>query len=216
MPRIKDRIGERHGRLLVLSFAGLTKDKRCSLWLCRCDCGVTKTVRATILREDSAQSCGCFRREKGTTHGLSETKTYQVWLRMKDRCRPGSSKRRYYYDKGVTVCASWASSYVTFLRDMGECPPGCTLDRIDNDGLYAPKNCRWVPHSVQCNNRSSNRLIAHDGLLLNLSQWAKKTGLQAGTVAYRLSNNWPARLALDATVTLAQARRISEQYGGGR
>ena len=38
MPKFKNRVGERYGRLLVTSHAG--KDARNKhLWLCKCDCG---------------------------------------------------------------------------------------------------------------------------------------------------------------------------------
>lgn len=37
--------------------------KRSTCWLCRCECGTTKTVRASALKDGTSTSCGCFKRE---------------------------------------------------------------------------------------------------------------------------------------------------------
>jgi len=48
--------GKRFGRLKVLKFSH--KKKRKAYWLCLCNCGNTKTVRADSLKDGSTTSCG--------------------------------------------------------------------------------------------------------------------------------------------------------------
>jgi len=54
-----DITGQRFGRLIALSPAGKDERRR-SLWLCRCDCGVEKVLALTNLRTGQVKSCGCL------------------------------------------------------------------------------------------------------------------------------------------------------------
>jgi hypothetical protein len=58
----------------------------------------------------------------------------------------------YYGGDGVTVCAEWSHDFVAFLRYMGECPEGLTLDRINPFGNYEPGNCQWATWEQQGRN----------------------------------------------------------------
>lgn len=98
----------------------------------------------------------------GHTRGLAGTKrgspTYLSWLAMRARClNPNSSKYPRYGGRGIKVYAQWRESFENFLADMGERPPGTTLDRRENDGDYEPGNCRLATSEVQAENCDRSR-----------------------------------------------------------
>lgn len=120
---------------------------------CKCDCGTEKLVYCCSLRTGNTKSCGCLR---GETHGLSrpDVKEYRAWCHAKGRCQnPTDHKYHAYGGRGIKMCDRWSNSFTTFLSDMGPCPEGLTLDRIDVNGDYEPKNCRWTTWEVQRKNR---------------------------------------------------------------
>lgn len=88
-----------------------------------------------------------------------KTKEYISWQNMKSRCyNKNTINYKNYGGRGIQVCERWMNSFDNFISDMGECPEGLTLDRIDNDGNYEPDNCRWTDRTTQnINNRKESR-----------------------------------------------------------
>jgi hypothetical protein len=120
-------------------------------WFCRCDCGKETLVFASALRTGNTKSCGCLR---GESHGNTESREYRAWCHAKERCsNPKVKGYEHYGGRGIVMCPEWLTSFSTFLKDMGRCPPGLTLDRRDVNGPYAPHNCRWATWSEQNLNR---------------------------------------------------------------
>jgi hypothetical protein len=95
-----------------------------------------------------------------TTHGHTTGKfspTYHSWASMIQRCtNPNRSFYHRYGGRGITVCKRWMT-FINFLADMGERPDGTSLDRINNDGNYTPRNCRWATLAEQ----QRHRVYAH-------------------------------------------------------
>ena len=92
----------------------------------------------------------------GTVAGLSKQhrRAYQAWYHARRRCSDEFHKQwTYYGGRGIAMCQLWLDSFEVFLADMGDPPPGMSLDRIDNDGNYEPGNCRWADASTQQRNR---------------------------------------------------------------
>ena len=119
------------------------------------------------------------------------TKTYRTWESMKRRCHsPKSDKFQWYGARGIEVCASWRESFTSFLADMGECPEGMTLDRINNDGNYEPSNCRWATRLSQANNMRSNLAIVVHGETMTVSEASRRFGIRAFTIYRRLDRGW--------------------------
>jgi len=63
MGLVKDEIGNKHGRLAVLSRAENSKNGKAH-WLCRCSCGKETVVAGVRLRNGTSKSCGCLGRER--------------------------------------------------------------------------------------------------------------------------------------------------------
>ena len=156
MPPWIDLTGQRFGRLLVV--AESVPRGRPSRWTCQCDCGVRKSVSIGELRSGGTVSCGCLKRDRLTTHGKHATATYRAWVSMIQRCtNPRSQSWDLYGARGITVSDRW-KTFEAFLADMGECPRGLSIDRIDNDRGYEPDNCRWVTPLEQARNRRTTRV----------------------------------------------------------
>ena len=193
-------IGEKHNRLTIVS---VSHKKGTRYYMnCECECGNKAVIREESILTGHAKSCGCYARDlipKNKTHGLWNSRTYAIWISMKQRCKDNvkcEKIRKSYTDKCIKVCESW-KKFENFYADMGEAPEGLSIDRIDNDKGYSKENCRWATDKEQLNNFSRNRPLTLNGETLNLSQWAEKLGFHRSVLIHRLNRlGWTVEEAL--------------------
>lgn len=183
-----DLIGKTFGSWQVLDYAGYTYT---TMWRCRCVCGAERDVSGENLRAGTTTNCGCQRRfvvKHGHARRGKRTRTYRIWKGMLLRGSPHFKQAKDYYDRGIRVCERW-QTYENFLADMGECPDGLTLDRVNNNGNYEPMNCRWTTTGVQRRNSRRVTLVQFGGTALHVKDAAVKLGVSDTAIYQERSRN---------------------------
>lgn len=176
-------------------------------WICRCVCGVLKTIRKDSLYRGATLSCGCRKGEmvskRLTRHGCSKStkstksREYTTWECIKARCLNENNHSYHRYGgRGITICDRWKDSFESFLADMGARPSGHSIDRINNDGNYEPGNCKWSTRQEQQGNRCTSHLITWQGETHCAAWWERKLGMKPTNLTSRLYNGWTLERAI--------------------
>lgn len=148
------------------------------------------------------------KKHPNATHGGKGTRLYRIWTGMRTRCF-NERAREYplYGGRGITICDEWmdfarfrewalANGYRNKL----------TIERVDNDGNYAPENCRWIPLGEQALNRSNTIVITFRGRTQPLVVWSEETGIPYPTLFARLRyRGWSVERALTTPVKTKEA-----------
>jgi len=156
---------------------------------CRCDCGNYRLADGYLLIYGRTTSCGCEPSPPRGTKlivGISGSKVYRTWQGMHARCKAkGSAYYANYGGRGIKVCLRWAN-FTKFLRDMGMPPTADhSIERVNVNGHYEPKNCTWIPRRHQCRNKTTSVHLEHDGRRMIASEWARELGVRPAMILNR-------------------------------
>ena len=175
--KYEDLTGKKFGRLTVIKKVENDKRQR-TRWLCKCDCGNEIIVDRTNLSINKTKtvSCGCWKKELITKHSKYKTSIYNAYISMKQRCyNTKNPAYKYYGKRGISICNEWLDNFENFNRWSIEngYRKGLSIDRIDVNGNYEPKNCRWVNSQVQMNNTRNNHYITYNNETHSIADWAR-------------------------------------------
>lgn len=179
--------GDKFGEWTVIEQLNERKDGYL-VYKARCSCGFDGIFKGSYLINELSKycrSCSAKKRipkgkdNKFYKHGASMKgnplrATNKVWVVMRQRCLNENSKDyKNYGGRGIKFCPKW-ENFEGFLDDMGECPKGLSLERIDNNGDYCKENCKWSTRLEQNNNRRDNTFFIIDGKKATRTQIQEK------------------------------------------
>ncbi len=193
MPALKNRNGQRIGRLLVIGLTHKVREKW--FWLCKCDCGRFTTVVASNLSSGHSKSCGCWRVD--APHNLrliadrpaKRSPEYNIFAGAKQRCTDSNHEAYHHYGgRGIEFRFK---SFHDFIDALGWLPsPEYTVNRIDNDGHYEHGNVEWATSHTQSRNRRNNHRVTAHGFTKIMADWAIDTGIADSCIRDRLKRGW--------------------------
>lgn len=94
-------------------------------------------------------------------HGMDGTRFYKCWIGIKSRTRCKTDKDYHRYGgRGIEMCAKW-NLFENFYKDMFPTyKDNLTIDRINVNGNYCKRNCKWsTPHEQNKNKTNSVKYL---------------------------------------------------------
>ncbi len=191
-------IGQKYGYIEILEKTSKRKDNYI-VYKCKCHkCG--KIVEKTL--EHHTITCGCYDRHHNNFYknGLSGTKLRYIYANMKERCyNPKNKSYKHYGKRGIIICNEWLSDFENFYNwaIANGYKDNLTIERIDVNGNYEPKNCKWADYYEQMNNRTNTIKLTYNGTTKALTQWAREYNIEISTLRSRISRGWSVERALN-------------------
>jgi hypothetical protein len=139
------QIGNKYGRLEIVSMNNELSTEKLFIYNCLCDCGKNKIVSRYKLENGIVRSCGCLAKDtKSKVDGMSRSPLYALWKEIKQRCtNPNNNAYKYYGAKGISIHNDWLD-FLVFSKDIGPRPNSdFDLVRINKSGNYEPGNVKW-------------------------------------------------------------------------
>jgi len=186
-PRLSKRIyiGMKFNMLTVLGRDAMVP----AMVYAKCECGKIIKIRSAVLGKNT--SCGCYKKKlmsaMASRHGMTGTREMRSYQCCLARCyRESNHNYMLYGGRGIGMCQRWRDSFLNFYADMGPCPPGHSLDRINVNGGYEPGNCKWSSPVEQSNNKRNNTIVIYGGKKYTIANLARALGLSYGSTVYRV------------------------------
>ena len=145
---------------------------------------------------------------------MKRNKLLGVWRGMHNRCYNQKQKcYKHYGARGILVDPRWhgPEGFKHFEKCLGQPPVGGTLERINNEGPYAPENCRWATRTEQAHNKRNNRNVTANGQTKTMTEWARDLGCSPAAILYRIKNGMSEQDAVTFPIPKRPNSRLSEE-----
>ena len=129
-------------------------------------------------------------------HGMSYSKIYSTWQRIKNRCyRENFPHYKSYGGRGIKVCDEWLDKENGFINFKNWAfnngyKDGLSIDRINVNGNYEPSNCRWITMKEQASNKRTNIFYTINGKTMTQTQWCEYYNIPRTNIRRRISSGW--------------------------
>ena len=144
-------------------------------------------------------------------------KLQKVFRSMRYRCYNENNRvYKYYGGKGVTICDEWLQSFDNFYNWalLNGYKEGLSIDRIDVNGSYSPKNCRWATMEEQSRNRTNTVLVEYNGKKMTLREWSEELNISLSTISKRKHNGYSDKEIIEGRPKRKRVANIYLQYNG--
>lgn len=223
---IKDYSGKVYGNIQVLEMTGKRKNGGYVVYKCKCNkCGrifenSLEKYRARAKKGITTITCGCYDRHYGNFYknGLSNTRLRYIYDNMKSRCYNKNNKGyKNYGGRGITICKEWLDkekgfeNFYNWSMNNGYSNK-LSIDRINVNGNYEPKNCKWSNFQEQINNRTNTIKLKYKGIEKTLTEWAREYHIPIVTLRSRIQRGWKIERALTEKVHKNFKGKHSKKY----
>lgn len=154
--------------ITVISDLGVINTRRYASFKCPHCPNEFNAIVSNMKANKTRKHCGCYIKPlvvkevkikekviKDPIIKVKEHVLYTTWMGIRKRCyNINHCNYKNYGGRGIVMCERWFNSFTDFANDMGSKPTiKHTIDRVNNNGMYEPSNCRWSTMKEQQNNK---------------------------------------------------------------
>jgi hypothetical protein len=159
-PRLINLVGQKYGRLSVLSRAENTKSGQ-TRWNCLCECGNHVQAMGYNLRNKQSTSCGCYRLERAAVGAIKRRKNIygQRFSMLLALHRDPLSSKGNYRAICKCDCGNIKSINISDLKRGHHKSCGCSKLRLIAETLTKPREHHLAYNRAYYHKRKENPVI---------------------------------------------------------
>jgi len=190
-------INKQFGNWIIIEYSHRDRYSR-RFYKCRCVlCDTIHTVELSNILNETTKSCGCltkyYQSYSNFKHGLYKHPLYFIYHSMLQRCQNKNNDNFIRYgQRGIYVCDEWLGEdgLINFYNWSinNKYIHGLSIHRIDNDGPYAPWNCKWVTREVQQNNTRGNHYVQLNNTMYTIADISRMSNIPYSKISYAILN----------------------------